>query len=206
MKVELVDIKHKKIMFNVMICLIVLLIGFVDCLSGAQVEFSILYLVPVLMAATTNKYFGIFISICSALLSLLTAQYLGKYASKAYIYYWDFISHAIVFSLATILRSDLILSRENERELAHTDHLTGAMNLRAFKKQVEAEIYRSERYGCQLTVAYIDVDGFKDVNDLFGHAEGDRLLASIVSTLKNNTRKADVVARVGGDEWGGTNS
>lgn len=63
------------------------------------------------------------------------------------------------------------------------------------------EIDRLHRYGRPFTVAYIDLDNFKAVNDQFGHAIGDRVLCTVVSSLKKYMRKTDVCARLGGDEF-----
>ncbi|MEO8739814.1 MAG: diguanylate cyclase [Casimicrobiaceae bacterium] len=65
----------------------------------------------------------------------------------------------------------------------------------------EAEIARMRRYGQSLTLAYIDVDDFKRVNDSQGHAAGDRLLVDVGATIRRNLRATDVVVRYGGDEF-----
>jgi diguanylate cyclase (GGDEF)-like protein len=89
-----------------------------------------------------------------------------------------------------------------ERKLARTDDLTGIANKRAFNEAVSAEIRRSARYQHTFTVAFIDVDDFKQVNDRHGHDVGDSVLKTISGSLKASLRSADVVARLGGDEFG----
>jgi diguanylate cyclase (GGDEF)-like protein len=64
------------------------------------------------------------------------------------------------------------------------------------------ELERSRRTARPLTVAYLDIDDFKRVNDAQGHARGDALLVTLASTLRGTTRSLDVVARLGGDEFG----
>ena len=88
-----------------------------------------------------------------------------------------------------------------ERELARLDPLTGVANPRAFRDALELEIVRAERHGWPLTVAYIDVDDFKRVNDGLGHAVGDEVLATIATELTDAVRRTDMVARLGGDEF-----
>jgi diguanylate cyclase (GGDEF)-like protein len=90
---------------------------------------------------------------------------------------------------------------ENEKNLARTDTLTGTRNLRAFSEMVEHEMLRSEREHLPYSLAYIDLDNFKHINDTFGHSAGDQLLKSIVDTISQNLRKTDILGRLGGDEF-----
>ncbi len=87
------------------------------------------------------------------------------------------------------------------QELAIHDGLTGIYNYRYLMKQLEEEIKRAERYGRSLSVAMIDVDLFKHVNDTHGHQRGDDVLRGLVQTLTANTRETDIVARYGGEEF-----
>lgn len=88
-----------------------------------------------------------------------------------------------------------------EQELARIDPLTHVSNRRAFYELAEIEIVRARRNGCPLSVAYMDVDNFKFVNDDLGHATGDLVLVTIASTLRSELRASDIVARLGGDEF-----
>jgi diguanylate cyclase (GGDEF)-like protein len=90
---------------------------------------------------------------------------------------------------------------EREHELARTDGLTGIRNATAFREAAEAEVVRVARYERPLTLAYLDADGFKAVNDRYGHSIGDRVLRTIAQTLAANVRAVDVAARMGGDEF-----
>jgi diguanylate cyclase (GGDEF)-like protein len=91
---------------------------------------------------------------------------------------------------------------QREKELSGTDHLTGVMNRRAFGERVTEEIVRSERYARPFSLAYMDLDNFKALNDTCGHTAGDRLLRTVAMTLKSNLRSSDILARLGGDEFG----
>jgi diguanylate cyclase (GGDEF)-like protein len=102
-----------------------------------------------------------------------------------------------VASILTVLKRVV----EHEREVARTDWLTGLPNNRSFLESALREVERSRRTQEPLTVAYIDVDGFKAVNDNFGHAAGDNLLRQIADTLRDGLRVVDLVARLGGDEF-----
>ena len=91
--------------------------------------------------------------------------------------------------------------REELRELATRDPLTGVANRRAFFELSEHEVRRAHRYSRPLAVAMIDVDHFKRVNDEHGHAVGDEVLAELARRTASVLRKADVFARYGGEEF-----
>lgn len=93
-------------------------------------------------------------------------------------------------------------SLTREQALARVDALTGVRNLRAFRELLEPELLRVRRYQRPVTVAFLDADGFKEINDTHGHAVGDRALTMIAQTLSNALRRTDIVARLGGDEFG----
>jgi diguanylate cyclase (GGDEF)-like protein/putative nucleotidyltransferase with HDIG domain len=84
---------------------------------------------------------------------------------------------------------------------ASTDHLTGLPNARSLFVHLEQEIARRKRDDQPLTVLVCDVDGFKNVNDSFGHLEGNRILARVGGALKAHCRESDYVARMSGDEF-----
>ncbi len=86
--------------------------------------------------------------------------------------------------------------------LVDRDFLTGLFNRRHFEQELAREVDRIARYGGTGAVLLMDLDHFKDVNDAFGHKAGDDLLKGIAGTLKNRMRQTDVLARVGGDEFG----
>jgi diguanylate cyclase (GGDEF)-like protein len=88
-----------------------------------------------------------------------------------------------------------------ELEVAATDELTGAWTRRLGLVQIAREIERARRTGGTLTLAFVDVDGLKEVNDMHGHAVGDRLLRLVADTMQSSLRRYDVVSRYGGDEF-----
>src|SRR5256886_1421290 len=87
------------------------------------------------------------------------------------------------------------------RELARNDSLTGLFNRRAFLDQGDNEWVRHRRHRHPLACAALDVDGFKRINDNFGHAAGDALLQHIGTLLRATLRASDLPARIGGDEF-----
>ncbi len=89
---------------------------------------------------------------------------------------------------------------ERLRVLATTDGLTGALNRRRFFEVAEEELARASRYGRDVSLAMIDADHFKLINDRFGHATGDEALRRLVTTAQGELRRTDVLARYGGEE------
>jgi diguanylate cyclase (GGDEF)-like protein/putative nucleotidyltransferase with HDIG domain len=90
---------------------------------------------------------------------------------------------------------------EQATSSASTDFLTGLPNARALLQHLEAELARSRRMGGELVVMVTDLDGFKLVNDRYGHLEGDRILAAVANALRQTCREYDYVGRLGGDEF-----
>jgi diguanylate cyclase (GGDEF)-like protein len=85
--------------------------------------------------------------------------------------------------------------------LASTDSLTGLLNRRALEAAAEREIYLARTTRRPLTAVLIDLDRFKQINDVFGHGFGDKALVSVARCMQNHMRRSDLLARVGGDEF-----
>jgi diguanylate cyclase (GGDEF)-like protein len=107
------------------------------------------------------------------------------------------ILYLIVLAFLGAMRT---MQVERDRE-ARTDHLTGACNARSFRALALGEIERTRRYGHGLSLAYVDVDDFKAINDGLGHAEGDHVLLEVSHVMRSLVRRIDTVARLGGDEF-----
>ncbi len=102
------------------------------------------------------------------------------------------------------LLSDISAQKEHQRRLehiAHHDALTGLPNRVLLADRMRQAMAHARRRGCQLVLAFIDLDGFKAINDEHGHGAGDRLLATIARRMKDALREEDTVARLGGDEF-----
>lgn len=103
-----------------------------------------------------------------------------------------------------LLCTDITELKHAEASLRHEarhDALTGLANRAAFLETLEAALSRARRKGSSLAVLFLDLDGFKDVNDQFGHEHGDVLLVEMAQRMRSVVRAGDVVARLGGDEF-----
>jgi diguanylate cyclase (GGDEF)-like protein len=104
---------------------------------------------------------------------------------------------------AYLLRSNSIRRQlvKNLQEQATTDELTGLVNRRKFMEAAQSELKRAARFHHPLSVALLDIDRFKDINDRYGHGAGDKALIAIAKILQENIRETDIAARLGGDEF-----
>jgi len=96
---------------------------------------------------------------------------------------------------------ELRLRLRQETLLARIDPLTGAANRRGFNEALEKELSRLRRYGRPFSVAYLDVDDLKRMNDELGHEVGDAILHTISATVRKHLRQTDTIGRMGGDEF-----
>ena len=116
---------------------------------------------------------------------------------------WIYVA-AGTATMALVLRSARRQVRDyasQVRKLALIDQLTGALNRRGFQSRASAELSRARRHGQEFTLIYLDLDGFKQVNDNLGHAAGDVVLRRAAISMGATLRGEDVLARVGGDEF-----
>jgi diguanylate cyclase (GGDEF)-like protein len=181
---------------------LVMILGIIDHLTGYDIAFSIFYLLPVALVSWFDKRsHAVIISILSAVVWLWADISSGHIYSHPAIPAWNSIMRLGFFLIVAFSLLEIKRLLENEQTFARTDFLTGAANSRAFYYFAQIEIDRSVRFGRPFTIAYIDIDNFKQVNDTFGHIQGDNLLQSVAKTIKDNIRSIDIVARLGGDEF-----
>lgn len=113
------------------------------------------------------------------------------------------VVRSILSVMVMVVGSSKVLSRtlaELEYYSMH-DPLTGLYNRRQFNNILEYEIGRSERHGHEFSLLMLDLDDFKDINDSYGHPTGDEALCGVAEILRENVRKGDLAARIGGDEF-----
>ena len=107
----------------------------------------------------------------------------------------------VVGTLITALQSQMERTLTQLGAAARTDSLTGLANRRELEQRFAGELERSTRGGRPLSILVLDLDWFKEFNDRFGHAAGDRALVQLAEALRRATRTSDVVARLGGEEF-----
>ncbi|MCW3001545.1 MAG: uncharacterized protein JWQ20_843 [Conexibacter sp.] len=112
------------------------------------------------------------------------------------------VASAVLAGLVVALKEGLTTTLTQLRVLATRDPLTGALNRRAFAEALDTAIARAARGDATCSVAILDVDHFKDINDAFGHAAGDLALQHLTTVVESRTRRGDVVGRLGGEEFG----
>ncbi len=168
-----------------------------------DVRFSIFYLAPIALTAWfVGRRAGILLSFLGAGLWLaesLVERRPGE--PEILVVCGDGVLLLGLFLLVSTLLCALRAALWRERATARVDSLTQVSNRRAFSELAEAEIERMARYGGRFTVAYLDLDDFKQVNDRFGHETGDRVLVLAAQAIRKSLRANDIVARVGGDEF-----
>ncbi len=194
--------KQNKLSFVLVGFVLTGLIGIVDFLTGYEMSFSAFYVLPVAIVTWfTSRRLGLVTSLAGASAWLWADVTAGHSYSYPLIPIWNTLIRLAFFVIITLLLSALRRILEREREFARVDNLTGAVNLRFFYDLAQMEIDRIQRYKHPFTMAYIDLDNFKTVNDQFGHPVGDQVLRTVASSARKYLRKTDIVARLGGDEF-----
>lgn len=125
---------------------------------------------------------------------------LKQHTAKGLMFATLILTAFVILSLVIAWRLR-VLHLEVDR-FAFTDFLTGIANRRSFMADLESEIQRVQRYGGAFSLAMVDIDRFKQINDLYGHQFGDRVLQNFCVQCVNALRTSDVVGRLGGEEFG----
>jgi diguanylate cyclase (GGDEF)-like protein len=177
---------------------IIAVIGVLDYVTGPYFSLTLFYLAPIwLVTAYVGRAAGIMTAIACSVVSLTgDVSY-----STGLLPFWNAATRTGVFAVVSIAVARINEAHRRERELARTDQLTGLANFRWFEDLAKREMYSARRYGGPLSLAYIDLDGFKAVNDAYGHAAGDAVLCAVADSLRSGLRPTDLIARVGGDEF-----
>jgi diguanylate cyclase (GGDEF)-like protein len=178
------------------------LIALIDTWVPAEVFLSIFYLVPIYITSWfICRPAGIVASLASAAAWLMVNYEQGFDRIHGLIPYWNAGVALAFFSITTYLLSELRDALVKAEKLARVDGLTGITNRGYFVELANLELNRALRHQSHLTLAYLDIDNFKAINDQLGHTVGDHLLQLVAHTIKEQLRQSDVVARLGGDEF-----
>lgn len=173
-----------------------------DYVTGADIAFTHLYLVPIIYGSWIVSWvYGGVVSILCASSWLLIQIQTRRFEVDPVIDIWNVCVQLGIFLTVTGLMGLYKHRLRVERTAARTDDLTGLSNRRLFTEFAQRELARAKRTQQPTTLAYIDLDDFKLLNDSSGHSQGDQALVTVADILKTQSRVTDVAARVGGDEF-----
>jgi diguanylate cyclase (GGDEF)-like protein len=191
----------------------VIAIAIADYLTGPDIGLSLFYLVPIVIAGRQS---GRTVAVTLAVAAASGWQFAdAAWRGVTAVSIWNGATRLGIFLGAAFLMSRL---RDDERRLgelnrqleaglaleqrlARTDALTSLANGRMFRDEVQRTLARARRDGEPVTIAYLDLDNFKALNDRYGHAEGDEILKDVASGIAAVIREGDLAARLGGDEF-----
>jgi diguanylate cyclase (GGDEF)-like protein len=177
--------------------------------GGVGAPYQVLFLVPLVFVAAIQpprKLFPFLVFIGVALAAPFVydgwdAEEGGADAARFII--WCGLAVAVNVLMTNVRAQRLALTRNeaHAREEARVDPLTGLHNRRAFNEMLEAEVMRARRAQLPLSVGMIDISNFKEINERWSYAEGDRCLQDVADTMRSSLRDPDVLFRWGGDEF-----
>jgi diguanylate cyclase (GGDEF)-like protein len=177
-------------------------LGFTDLVVGTEISFSIFYLIPITLAVFLNGFgLGIAFSFICALVWVVADLEAGLRVSSWIIPAWNTLVRLGYFLFHAALLARLLEAIRAVKDLSLHDPLTKAANWRLFEEYANRLLKSATRSRRKITVAYIDVDNFKKVNDTLGHGVGDEALIAIARAIQSEIRPDDLVARLGGDEF-----
>jgi diguanylate cyclase (GGDEF)-like protein len=168
---------------------------------GTEVTFTLLYLIPIV---TVTWFSGLKFGMAVSLFSIsewLILKVHSEESADVLLFTIDTLSKLLVFIFIVIILSVLKTRIEKEKIHSTHDHLTGVLNRNGFYEILDNEIYRARRSNDPLTLAYLDIDNFKYINDHLGHHVGDEVLKQLTAMVQSIIRKTDVHGRLGGDEF-----
>ena len=182
---------------------LIVLIALLDAATGPKLALNVFYLLPVMLVTwvTASTVYGLIAGLATFLVGPFEAYLDGYHVYSLPVAAWNAGMRTAVFCVVILLLAEVRKLVARLREQSLTDELTGVANRRAFLFVAAREIERSRRYSHRLSLAYLDIDGFKAVNDRLGHAAGDRMLVALAGAAGATTRSVDTVARLGGDEF-----
>ena len=177
---------------------------FVSCVrycTPTELQVTFLFLLPISFATWFLSPVIGCLFVVAATTALLIFDVRHPESADHSILLSNTIMNLVFFSVVVFIFSEVRTLYRREQELSLHDPLTGLLNHRAFVEKVATENRRLQRHPNSLTLAYIDLDNFKRVNDQSGHAAGDAVLRSVAQMMTSTVRSTDFVARLGGDEF-----
>jgi diguanylate cyclase (GGDEF)-like protein len=181
---------------------LVVVVAWIDYATGIELRVFPLYFLPVLgIALRFGRAPGLAAAAGCAAAWELSNHLAGMRGSRPAVTIGNLAVMSIAFGSVALLAAAQRDWLRRERAISRTDSLTGLLNGRGLFEAAAVELARSTRYRHPLTMAYLDLDDFKQINDRFGHARGDAVLVAVAHALRRSCRSTDLVARLGGDEF-----
>ncbi len=160
------------------------------------------FLLPIVVVSWYgSKKAGVLLAFFSTVTVVVSRQLINAVGLSMEPIIYDGVSHIVAYTILAILITNFRSVHRVEVVAADTDSLTNLLNPRGFYAELANELLRSIRYNRIFSLAYIDIDNFKSINDSLGHSVGDALLKDVANCLKSSLRATDTIARLGGDEY-----
>jgi diguanylate cyclase (GGDEF)-like protein len=196
---EYLDSKPKSVLFILAVLLLVLVV-LSDYLTHTNyvLEFSPFYLVPV---SFSSWFIGKRAGFIFAIISVVFGFLIRLTSLPRAIAFWDALVWLALYIASCLLIAQLKRLYMHERHLSRIDPLTRVENRRAVLESAARAKNFLHRHCVPLSVGYIDLDGFKPLNDTLGHNTGDKLLSITAAVIRKALRPTDVIGRIGGDEF-----
>ena len=177
-------------------------IAAIDLLTGVEYRVFPLYFMPLSVAAWYLGRSGALTAAAVCALSWVGSNYAaGLRFSTITVWVVNFLMQATAFVVVGMLIAAVRKAAALADQLGRTDSLTSLYNSRAFYEEAHLILELARRYRHEVTLAYVDLDNFKTVNDTLGHHGGDDVLRRTAVVIRECIRASDVAARLGGDEF-----
>ncbi len=179
-----------------------LLVYWANIVTPPAIRLGILFLVPILLVTWYEGLLWgvVFAAACVVLREVVAADQMPRDMPTL----WRVVNTLTFVVVVAIAMAGIRHMRDVQVQLvtlATRDPLTNVLNARAFSSELAQELERNRRYGRPMALLYLDLDDFKAVNDQHGHQTGDAVLRLVAEAVRAAVRQADIVGRMGGDEF-----
>lgn len=187
----------------VVLCvLIALLVGYLHALTGLAYEFHVFFILPVLVVSWFNgKRLGYGVAVLVTAEWFIADRSLAGDQADLLPLIFNTAMRLAIFLFGAWLIGEMRRALLRESRMAREDSLTQLPNRREFHERGQQAFAQAQRQGAPLTAVFIDLDRFKEVNDMLGHDVGDALLTAVARTMREQVRASDIAGRLGGDEF-----
>jgi diguanylate cyclase (GGDEF)-like protein len=194
--------KGSRAWLTLLVVIIVLLTGMIHFVTGPSLELSVFYLIPVGFAAWyLGAGIGYFVALSAVADWIVVDLAFGPHGPQPWDEVFNAAARLVVFLVMVVFIQRRRIALDRANQLARSDPLTQLLNAQSLRELGGLELERARRYQHSLTAMFIDLDGFKSINDSLGHQGGDAVLQEFARAISANIRSTDLAARVGGDEF-----